>query len=89
MIQCYGREEWHHPKCVEISEFAIRQNDSKSFKCWWCDPYTMFLNKYENVGNGLCAVLVSMEVDDGNADDEDDQAIEQPQHSDNDENIVE
>lgn len=63
MIQCYGCEEWYHPKCISSSESEIRQMDAESFKCWWCDPYVMFLNQCNKKGDGLCPNLENMSVD--------------------------
>ena len=64
MIQCESCSQWYHPKCIESSDSEIRQMNKESFKCWWCDPYVMFLNKCTNKGDGLCPNLESMSVDD-------------------------
>ena len=78
VFQCFGCEEWYHPKCSDCTETEIREMEADSFKCWWCDPYVMFLNKCTKQTDGLCPALESVtgEENDSEFDQENDVDIQ-------------
>ena len=43
MIQCFGCEDWYHPKCTDCTETEIKTMGAVRINCWWCDPQVMFL----------------------------------------------